>query len=62
MGMPKLPRKLEVILMGVFFAFLPGLCAGLLCLSFGVPELLSLIVGGGVFCFGLDIAFGKGCR
>lgn len=58
----KIPRKLEVILMGIFFSFIPGLCAGLILQAIFQDWTWSCIFAGAVFGFGLDVAFGKGCR
>lgn len=58
----KLPRKIEKILMGVFFAAIPALFAGLLVYGYTREGIITGIVTAGIFGFGLDIAFGKGCR
>lgn len=57
----KFSRRLEVILMGILFALVPALVAGVLIYLVSNWQ-VALIVGGGVFGLGLDINFGKGCR
>lgn len=43
------------ILMGVFFAFIPALLFG--CITAFISPILGLIVGLGVFGFGMDCCF-----
>lgn len=58
----KIPRKLETILMGILLAAIPALFAGLLVYGYTREWIITGIVTAGIFGFGLDIAFGKGCR
>lgn len=62
MTIPKLSRKLEVILVGVIFAVIPALFFGGFLLLVSGSWTLAGIGFAGVFGFGLDINFGKGCR